>query len=266
MQNRGSGNILALAASVILHMLLLLIPWQPAGVVELFPLEGVGTIELAAISPMQGQPEALANAVKPTADNVPEKAPVKEAEPAKVIVKEVPTKVLETTKAPFTPAEIPTSKQPIVDVIKSVSGTIPVASDDTLATNKALGTNGAPVENAQGEAAQAMPAAPSYPGDDPTGEAMVASKRTIAYPKDSMSSASFGDVQVEVYVSIDGKITSTKVLESPGDARLESVAVQTILRYWEFKPAERAYKVIIQVSFTIEPIGVIPRFISASFI
>ncbi len=244
MQKDGSMGAIALIASIALHALLLLVQWQPAQVVELLPLEGKGVVELAAVSPAKGQPS----------EQIVEKEPVvEEAKPAPAKKEEAKPAV--TTTAPKQPEQ----KQPVepkAEVVTSQTGTAVVPAQETE-----------PAEPEEQVQAEVVPQGPTYPGEDPTGEAMVASKRAITYPKESMSSSSEGDVLLEVYVLEDGTITRIEVIGGPDDQRLKEMAMLTISRYWTFKPAERAYKVAIEVSFRMEPVAsATPRFISASFL
>ncbi|HNZ09352.1 MAG TPA: TonB family protein, partial [Bacillota bacterium] len=168
-------------------------------------------------------------------------------------------------KAATKPQVVQAPAKPKADIVVSDKGTMPVPAETVeehgepgIETEADGGTE--PVE-------QAVPVGPSYPGEDPTGEAMVASKRAMTYPKESMSSYSEGDVMVEVYVAASGTVMATNVLSGPDDIRLREMAVKTIARYWSFKPAERNYKVVIEVSFKMEPVAAAePHFISATFI
>ncbi|MBP7110781.1 MAG: TonB family protein [Firmicutes bacterium] len=244
MQKDGSMGAMALIASIALHSLLLLVQWQPAQVVELLPLEGSGVVELAEISPAKGQPSEQI---------VQEQPEVEETKTAPA--KKEPAEPAPTAAAPSQP-EQKRPAEPKAEVMTSQGGATAVPAQQS-----------APVQPEEQAPAEAVPQGPTYPGDDPTGEAMVASKRAITYPKESMSSSSEGDVLLEAYVLKDGTIARIEVIGGPDDARLKEMATITISRYWTFKPAERAYKVAIEVSFRMEPVAAAtPRFISASFL
>lgn len=256
MRKNGAAGSIALLVSAAMHALLLLIPWQPAQVVDLLPLEGAGIVELAAISPAKGSPGI----------EVVEEEPVEQQQ--KAVAKVVPDEKSVTTVAPKAatkPQVVQAPAKPKAEIVVSDKGTTPVPAETVeeqgepgIETEADGGTE--PVE-------QAAPVGPSYPGEDPTGEAMVTSKRAMTYPKESMSSYSEGDVMVEVYVAASGTVMATNVLSGPDDIRLREMAVKTIARYWSFKPAERNYKVVIEVSFKMEPVAAAePHFISATFI
>jgi len=255
MRKNGAAGSIALLVSVAMHALLLLIPWQPAQVIDLLPLEGAGVVELAAISPAKGSPGM----------EIVEEEPVEQQQ--KTAAKPEPEKNITTLapKAATKPQVVQAPAKPKADIVVSDKGTMPVPAETVeehgepgIETEADGGTE--PVE-------QAVPVGPSYPGEDPTGEAMVASKRAMTYPKESMSSYSEGDVMVEVYVAASGTVMATNVLSGPDDIRLREMAVKTIARYWSFKPAERNYKVVIEVSFKMEPVAAAePHFISATFI
>jgi len=255
MRKNGAAAGTALLVSVAIHALLLLIPWRPAGVMELLPLEGAGVVELAAISPAKGNPGDPIIKEEP-AEQTPQA--IAKAEPEKSLTTQAP-------KAAAKPQAVQAPAKPKADVMVSDRGVVPVPAEVV----EEHGEPGTETESNGGTqpVEQAAPAGPSYPGEDPTGEAMVASKRAMTYPKESMSSYSEGDVLVEVYVAADGTVMATNVASGPDDIRLRDMAIKTIARYWAFKPAERKYKVVIEVSFRMEPVAEAqPHFISATFI
>lgn len=263
MQKSATSNIIAILVSLGIHALLLLIPWQPAPVVELMPLEGSGIVELAELQQVKGEPDDATQQ-----DALPQeepKPPVTEAE----VKKPEAVKPPETATQPSTKPIIsikPVVKEPVTkkadELITSPTGGVAVQTEPVEAAKAEVPATSQPAPQQEPE-----PAKPAYPGDDPTGEAMVASKREVAYPKESQSSASEGDVIVEVKVGTDGKILSTGILSGPDDEWLKKNAELTILRYWTFKSAERAYKVVIEVSFRMQPVArTEQRFISATFL
>ena len=263
MQKSTTNNILAILVSVGIHALLLLIPWQPAQVIELLPLEGTGVVELAELQQVKGEP-----------DDAIEQDALPQEEPKPPVTEEV--KKPEPVKPPETTAQ--TSTKPIISIkpivekpvaqvvdelVTSPAGSVAVQTEPVDATDAA----DAPATPQPEPQQEPEPVKPAFPGDDPTGEAMVASKREVAYPKESQSSSSEGDVIVEVRIGTDGKILTTGILSGPDDEWLKKNAELTILKYWTFKSAERPYKVVIEVSFRMQPVArTEQRFISASFL
>ncbi len=264
MQKSAANNILAILVSLGIHALLLLIPWQPAPVVELMPLEGSGVVELAELQQVKGEPDDATQQ-----DALPQeepKPPVTEAEVKKPETVKPPQTAVQPSTKPIISIK-PVVKEPITqeadELLTSPTGSVAVQTEPVEATNAAE----VPATSQPEPQQEPEPVRPAFPGDDPTGEAMVASKREVAYPKESQSSASEGDVVVEVKVGTDGKILSTGILSGPDDEWLKKNAELTILRYWTFKSAERAYKVVIEVSFRMQPVArTEQRFISASFL
>lgn len=249
-KDRTTGGI-SLIISVALHALLLLIPWQPARTFELLPLEGKGVMELAAIAPAKGNPEQIATEAEPEQD-LPKAKQAPAKEPSKTTVAQ---KQAATAQAAVAPKEL---VKPKAEVVSAESGKTPVSVAEA---NKAEEPGSEAMESSK------APMLPMYPGDDPTGEAMVASKRAPAYPKESMSAASEGDVVVVAIIAENGAVISVEAIKPADDTRLTDIAVRTVRTYWTFKPAEKRYKVTIEVSFRMVPVAEAkPRFISASFV
>ena len=271
MMNGGrSGNILAILASVGLHALLLLIPWQPAASIDLLPLEGTGVVELAVLQPVKGEADAqIQQSPEPVVEPEPaqpQAKPEPAAEPVKQVAVAKPKPSQEPTpNVSIKPVTEAPKAEPEQEVITSQSGTVAVP------LTQSQGTEG-PAEPAPSEGSQAAqqapePARPAYPGEDPTGEAMVASKRAVAYPKESMNSSSEGTVTVEAIVDPDGTIRSVSTVSGPDDEWMRKNAEQTILRYWSFRSADWAYRVKIEVSFRMKPLAETSlKFIGASFL
>ncbi len=272
MTNGGrSGNILAILASVGLHALLLLIPWQPAASIDLLPLEGTGIVELAVLQPVRGETDAQ---VQQSPEPVPEPEPAQpqakpepEAEPVKqvAVAKPKPAEQKPTPNVTIKPVADAPKAEPEEDVITAQGGTAIVpASESQGAEGPAEPVSS---EGAETEQKAPEPARPAYPGEDPTGEAMVASKRAVAYPKESMNSSSEGVVTVEVTVNAEGTIRSVRIVSGSEDEWMRKNAEQTILRYWSFRSADWAYKVMIEVSFRMKPLAETSlKFIGASFL
>lgn len=271
MNGSRSGNILAILVSVGLHALLLLIPWQPAQSIDLLPLEGTGIVELAVLQPVRGETDAQTQQspepiVEPEPAQ-PQAKPEPAAEPVKKVTVSNPKPVQEdpTPNVSIKPVTDAPKEKPEEEVITSPSGTAAVPVTETE------GTEG-PAEPVSSEGTQTEqqapePQRPAYPGEDPTGEAMVASKRAVAYPKESMNSSSEGIVTVAVIVNADGSIRSVGMISGPEDEWMRKNAEQTILRYWSFKSADWDYKVTIEVSFRMKPLAETSlKFIGASFL
>lgn len=272
MTNGGrSGNILAILLSVGLHALLLLIPWQPAQSIDLLPLEGTGVVELAVLQPVKGEADAeLQQNPEPVVEPEPAQPQAKPepvAEPVKqvAVAKPKPVQKEPTPNVTIKPVEDAPKAEPEEEVVTAQTGTAAVPVMETQGTEgpaEPVTSEGTEVEQQAPE-----PQKPAYPGEDPTGEAMVASKRAVAYPKESMNSASEGIVTVAVIVNADGTIRSVSTISGPDDAWMRKNAEQTILRYWSFKSADWAYKVTIEVSFRMKPLAETSlKFIGASFL
>ncbi len=272
MTNGGkSGNILAILASVGLHALLLLIPWQPAASIDLLPLEGTGVVELAVLQPVRGETDAqVQQSPEPVVEPEPaqpQAKPEPTVEPVKqvAVAKPKPTVEKPTPNVSIKPVTEAPKAQPQEEVVTAQAGTAVVPATESQ------GTEGPaePVasEGEQTEQKAPEPARPAFPGEDPTGEAMVASKRAVAYPKESMNSSSEGTVTVEVTVNAEGTIRSVSTVSGPVDEWMRKNAEQTILRYWSFRSADWAYKVTIEVSFRLKPLAETSlKFIGASFL
>lgn len=270
MKRGGRGaDILAVLASVGIHALLLLIPWQPAAGIDLIPLEGSGVVELAVLQPVRGETEAQQQkAPEPIVEPKPEQAAREpKPEPVRPVAVEEPKPQQPEVKpnVSITPVVEKPATKPPEDVLTGQSSQVvipPPESTGTTEPQNPIGTAGDETETKAPEQAR-----PQYPGDDPTGEAMVASKRAIAYPKESMNASSEGVVTVEAAVEADGTIRSVKVLSGPEDEWMRRNAEQTILRYWVFRQADWAYRVTIQVSFRMSPVAETSlKFIGASFL
>lgn len=272
MTNGGrAGNIVAILASLGIHALLLLIPWQPAASIDLLPLEGTGVVELAVLQPVRGEADAQVQ-------QSPE--PVVEPEPARPQAK--PELVDEPVKQVSVSKPKPVEQNPVPNVSVKPLAEAPKAAPEEDVIMSQEGSTPVPVTESQGTEGPAEPTLsegtdvqqkapepvkPAYPGEDPTGEAMVASKRAVAYPKESMNSSSEGTVIVEVIINADGTIRSAGALPGSEDEWMRKNAEQTILRYWSFKSADWDYKVTIEVSFRLKPRAETSlRFISASFL
>ena len=272
MMNAGrSGNILAILVSVGIHALLLLIPWQPAASIDLVPLEGTGIVELAVLQPVRGETDAqVQQSPEPVIEPEPaqpQAKPEPAAEPVKQVAVEKPKPVQQdpTPNVSIKPVTDKPKAEPEEEVITAQTGTMAVPATENQGTEgpaepvSSVGT--------QTEQKAPEPARPAYPGEDPTGEAMVASKRAVAYPKESMNSSSEGTVKVEVIVNADGTIRSAGTVSGPEDEWMRKNAEQTILRYWIFRSADWAYKVTIEVSFRMKPFAETSlKFIGASFL
>ncbi|HOY89492.1 MAG TPA: hypothetical protein PKZ09_06925, partial [Bacillota bacterium] len=120
MRKNGAAGSIALLVSAAMHALLLLIPWQPAQVVDLLPLEGAGIVELAAISPAKGSPGI----------EVVEEEPVEQQQ--KAVAKVVPDEKSITTVAPKAatkPQVVQAPAKPKADIVVSDKGTMPVPAE-----------------------------------------------------------------------------------------------------------------------------------------
>lgn len=82
----------------------------------------------------------------------------------------------------------------------------------------------------------ATPQPISYPNDQPL--PTVASSVTPVYPKTALNEGLTGRVVVDFTIDASGKPLTHKIIRSSGHDILDSAFIQTVMRYYSFKPKQ----------------------------
>src|SRR5690554_4403853 len=99
------------------------------------------------------------------------------------------------------------------------------------------------------------PPPPPPPPPPPTAGDMILGAPVPAYPKDLVSQALTGKVELEVHVLNDGSIERVDILNSSGIDQMDRTAQLTLERGWSFKDYSQSYSIIIIVEYNINNEG-----------
>ena len=82
-----------------------------------------------------------------------------------------------------------------------------------------------------------------------TGESLAVNWVAPRYPKGAQNIDIMGAVELEAAVDKEGRILSTKIVESSGHSELDEQARMTIIARWQFKSIGWPFNIKVTVSF-----------------
>jgi len=280
------GNLESLLISIAVHLaVILLVPYVEQPILDVYPLEIAGVIEIATIEAAPAAPapipgvavQEVAPKPKPPAPEPAKPEPVKPtpAPAPKAVQKPEPRpepKVEPKVAAAPEPAKQEPPKQEKPEVVTSPAGKAPppvVAEDppeSKLPEPKPIPKptpepapeptpEPAPESVEQPQSTQASktttsPGAgqpdgagiiprPEYPGEDPTGESMIAftggKRHAVNIPKGVQNDKGIGEALVRVRVRSDGSIESISFLQAPDHPAMAQVIQSAISTAWRFE-------------------------------
>jgi len=276
-RERERGSLESLLISVAVHLaVILLVPYVEQPVLDVYPLDIAGVIEIATI---EAAPAAAAPAPgvavqevtpepKPQAPEPAKPAPKAEPkvepkaepkaqpkvepkvaaapeparqEPPKQEKPEVVTSPAGRTPSPVTAKDPPESKLPEPKPTpeptpEPVPEHTPAPAAEPQATQVARATGQPGV--GQPDGAGIIPR-PEYPGDDPTGSAMIrlgaGDDHGVWIPKDVQNLECRGEALVRIRVRADGSIDTLSFVEPPPDSAMIQPIRTAISTVWQFR-------------------------------
>lgn len=253
-RERERGSLQSLLISIAVHLaVILLVPYVEQPVVDVYPLDIAGVIEIttieaapAAAAPAPGvsvrevapepkpkAPEPAPEPTKPTPKAEPKVAaapqPAKQ-EPSKQEKPQVMTSPAGRTPAPVVPKEPPEAKLP-----EPPPEPVPDRALEPQATQvaKAATSPG----SGQPDGVGVLPR-PEYPGDDPTGSAMIrvgaGDDHGVWIPKGVQNLRGRGEALVRIKIGADGSIDTISFLEPPPDSTMTQAIRTAISTAWRF--------------------------------
>ncbi len=270
---RERGNLESLLISVAVHLaVILLVPYVEQPVLDVYPLDIAGVIEIAMIeaapaaaapapgvavqevtpAPKPQAPEPTPEPAKPAPKAEPRVEPKVEPkvaavpeparqEPPKQEKPEVVTSPAGRTPSPVTAKAPPESKLPEPKPTpeptpEPVPEHTPAPAAEPQATQVARSTSQPGV--GQPDGAGIIPR-PEYPGDDPTGSAMVrvgaGDDHGVWIPKGVQNLRGRGEALVRIRVRDDGSIDTVSFVEPPPDSAMIQPIRTAISTVWQFK-------------------------------
>jgi outer membrane biosynthesis protein TonB len=265
------GNLESLLISIAVHLaVILLIPYVEQPILDVYPLDIAGVIEIATIetapaasapapgvtvqevtqkpkpqAPEQAKPEqakpeqAKPEPVKPTPKTVPKVEPKVAAapeparqEPSRQEKPEVVTSPAGRAPAPVVADEPPKATLPEPEPAPEPAAE-PVAQPQATQVAKTASSPGA----GQPDGAGTVPR-PEYPGNDPTGAGMMAytggDRHGVNIPKGVQNEKGVGEALVRIRVRADGSIESISFLDPPRHPAMAQVIQGAISTAWRF--------------------------------
>lgn len=267
------GNLESLLISVAVHLaVILLIPYVEQPILDVYPLDIAGVIEIATIEATPAAPApapgvavqevtpkpkpqapapaptptkpAPAPAPKPTPKPEPKVEPKAEPkvaqEPPKQEKPEVVTSPEGRTPPPVVAKEPPEARLPEPEPAPEPTpeptpepATEPAVEPQSTQVSKASTSPGA----GQPDGVGIVPR-PEYPGENPTGTSMVAStggdNHGVWIPKGVQNLRGRGEAMVRIRVRADGSIESISFLEPPPDSAMTQAIRTAITTAWRF--------------------------------
>lgn len=270
---RNERTTLALVASVLLHVLLLMVipgggaPGIPGGSqritrTEVFTLGYLGEWD----ERHDGRPTADLGASSLLADDQGRK-PDKTDVPAKEATNAVKDKVPEPRrtqvaqgKTAVAPSEKPAAEQKVSRALTSPGGefSLPLADEKAPPVEKTPQTPTGATERGTGDE-PAPPAGKGNPGvvtgrgtgpvQPPAGASLLQVGSVPAYPKNAANEGVEGAVMLRIHAASDGRITRVEVAGGTEDRRLRDVASRTVAKSWRVKPFSQDYVLNVSVEF-----------------
>jgi len=267
------GNLESLLISIAVHLaVILLVPYVEQPVLDVYPLDIAGVIEIATIEAAPAAPapapgvavQEVTPKPKPQAPEPAKPEPVKPIPAPKPTPKpKVESKAEPKVTAAPEPARQEPPKQEKPEVVTSPAGTVPppvVAKDppesrlpdpgpipeptpepaaEPVAVPQATQVAKAPSSPGVGrpDGAGTIPR-PEYPGEDPTGHSMVSTgsggNHGVWIPKGVQNVKGRGEALVRIRVRADGSIESMSFLEAPPHPAMAQVIQNAISTAWRF--------------------------------
>lgn len=263
-RRREQGGLESLLISIAVHLaVILLVPFVEQPVLDVYPLDIAGVIEIATI---EAAPAAPAPAPGVAVQEVTPKPKPAAPEPAKEQPKPTPAPAPKPEPAvQEQPKQEAPAKQDKPDVVTSPAATMPspiVAAEPPEATppeaepkpERAPTPEPAPTPAAEPEAAKADKTTsspgpgrpdgvgtiprPDYPGDDPTGMSMITTTggddHGVWIPKGVQNLRGRGEALVRIKVKADATIDAISFLEPPPDPAMTQAIQSAISGAWRF--------------------------------
>ena len=257
-REKEQGGIESLLISIAVHLaVILLVPYAEQPVLEVYPLDIAGVIEIATVEtapaapapapgvsvqevtpkpkPAAPEPAKLTPAPTPKPEPKPEpkvapkpepakEEPPKQQAPVKQDKPEVVTSPAGKTPPPAADSEPPKSAQPE-----------PEPTPEPQATQ--VGATTSPPGPGQPDGAGTIPR-PEYPGDDPTGLSMIRSTggddHGVWIPKGVQNLRGRGEALVRIRIKADGSMDTISFLEPPPDSAMTQAIRTAISTAWRF--------------------------------
>jgi len=272
-RERERGNLESLLISIAVHLaVILLVPYVEQPVLDVYPLDIAGVIELATIeaAPAAAAPapgvavQEVTHKPKPQA---PEPAP-EPAKPAPKVEPKVEPKAEPKVAAAPEPARQEPPKQEKPEVVTSPAGRMPppvVAKEppearlpepepaakpapepapqptpEPAVQPQSTQVSKAPTSPGAGQpdGAGVIPR-PEYPGESPTGQSMLAStggdNHGVWIPKGVQNLRGRGEALVRIRVRANGSIDTVSFVEPPPDSAMTQPIRAAISDVWRFK-------------------------------
>lgn len=242
----AAGGALALHALVLAGVLALTMTpstKRPAEPVQVFLISET----------TQPEPLALARAPAPPPPEPPRAEPPRQPEPVAAArpprpARPAPPRAPVATPAPPPPAASPTEPPLAAERASEPAPARLQPETPSNAIASAVGAASPPAPTAAAGAAAAAASAPSAPGTAARGGAAAGARSTPRvdatwsgnvpppYPAMARRTGEQGEVRLDVYVDVDGRVTEVRLRQSSGSTLLDRTAIDTV-RKWRFKPA-----------------------------
>ena len=238
-RERERGNLESLLISVAVHLaVILLVPYVEQPILDVYPLDIAGVIEIATIDTAPAAPApapgvAVQEVTPKPKPQAPE--PVRQ-EPPKQEKPEVVTSPAGRTPSPVVAKQPPEARLPEPEPAPESTpepATDPAVEPQPAQVSKAATSPGA----GQPDGVGIIPR-PEYPGENPTGASMVASTggddHGVWIPKGVQNLRGRGEAMVRIRVRADGSIESISFLEPPPDSAMTQAIRTAITTAWRF--------------------------------